>query len=70
MASYSPEFKEQIVKKMIPPHNCSVADISAEYGISRASLYRWKNEYRSKGFVVPTKKTLPNDWDAKAKLAV
>src|SRR5699024_7696093 len=69
MPSYSPEFKEQVVRKMMPPLNQRVSELSAELGISAAALYRWKNLYRAKGFVVPSKKSLPDKWDAKAKLA-
>ena len=69
MSSYSSEFKEQVVKKMMPPHNQPVSDLSAELGVAPATLYRWKNQYRAKGFVVPSKKSLPDKWDAKAKLA-
>lgn len=69
MPSYSTELKAQIVKKMMPPNNQSVAQISRESGIDAATLYAWKKQFRAKGFVVPTKKTLPDQWDAKAKLA-
>lgn len=69
MPSYSPEFKEQAVKKMMPPQNHRVSDLSVELSVAPATLYRWKNEYRAKGFVVPSKKTLPDKWDSKAKLA-
>lgn len=69
MPSYSPEFKEQAVKKMMPPQNHRVSDLSVELSVAPATLYRWKNEYRAKGFIVPSKKTLPDKWDSKAKLA-
>ena len=69
MPSYSLEFKEQIVRKMMPPHNQRVSTLSAELGISQGTLYRWKNEFRAKGFVVPSRKSIPDRWDAKAKLA-
>ena len=69
MPSYSLEFKEQIVRKMMPPHNQRVSTLSAELGISQGTLYRWKKEYRAKGFVVPSRKSIPDRWDAKTKLA-
>ncbi|MFW8567371.1 transposase [Orrella sp. 11846] len=69
MPSYSLEFKEQIVRKMMPPHNQRVSTLSAELGISQGTLYRWKKEYRAKGFVVPSRKSIPDHWDAKTKLA-
>ncbi len=65
MPSYSPELKEQMVRKMMPPGNHSVASISRETGISAPTLYAWKKQFRDRGFVVPSKSTQPS----KAKLA-
>lgn len=39
MTQYSPELKQQIVKKMMPPNSQSVAAISREAGISGPTLY-------------------------------
>ena len=69
MPSYSAEFKEQAVRKLMPPHNRTVASLSREIGISEASLYNWKKQFRAKGYVVPKKSTIADQWDAKAKLA-
>ncbi len=69
MPSYSPELKEQMVRKMMPPRSQSVANISRETGISAPTLYAWKKQFRDRGFVVPSKSTQPDHWDSKAKLA-
>ncbi|WP_048801289.1 transposase, partial [Oligella urethralis] len=69
MSSYSPEFKAQIVKKMMPPNNQSVAQISRESGIHVSTLYSWKKQLQARGFVVPAKESRPDQWDTKAKLA-
>lgn len=53
----------------MPPHNRTVASLSREIGVSEASLYNWKNQFRAQGYVVPKKPTLADQWDAKAKLA-
>lgn len=53
----------------MPPHNQTVAAVSRETGISEASLYTWKKQFRAKGFIVPKKSTHADQWDAKAKLA-
>ena len=34
MPAYGPQFKEQIVKKMMPPHNQSVAQISRDTDVA------------------------------------
>lgn len=69
MSRYSPEFKEQTIRKLMPPHNRSVASVSRETGVSPASLYNWKKQFRAQGYVVPKKPTIADHWDGKAKLA-
>jgi len=69
MKRYSPEFKEQMVRKMMPPSNQSVAEISRETGISDVSLYAWKKQFQAQGHVVPKSPGNPDRWDGKAKLA-
>ena len=69
MTRYSPEFKEQVVRKMMPPHNQSVASLHRETGVSVPSLYAWKRHFQGKGYVVPAKISPPDGWDNKAKLA-
>jgi len=39
MARYSDEFKEQVVRKMMPPNAQSVAQVHRETGISEPTLY-------------------------------
>lgn len=69
MARYSSEFKEQTVRKMMPPSSQSVAQISRETNISSPTLYAWRNQYRSQGYVVPATHKDPEGWDWKAKAA-
>jgi len=69
MTRYSAEFKEQVVRKMMPPNNQSVASIHRETGISSPSLYAWKRHFQEQGCVVPAKTSSPDGWDNKAKLA-
>ena len=69
MASYSQEFKDQIVRKLMSPTVMSVAALSRETGIPSPTLYAWKKHYRSEGFVVPSKSSPSDQWDAKTKLA-
>ena len=69
MSRYSNEFKEQIVRKMMPPNSQSVAQISRDTGIAAPTLYAWRNQYRSQGYVVPAKPNNPEGWDWKAKAA-
>lgn len=69
MTKYSAELKEQMVRKLMPPSNHSVAAVSRETGISAPSLYAWKKQFRDQGHLVPKKPGPPDQWDSKAKLA-
>lgn len=69
MTRYRPEFKEQMVRKMMPPNNQSVASIHRETGISTPSLYAWKRHFQEKGCLVPAKSSQPDGWDNTTKLA-
>ena len=69
MARYSSEFKDHIVRKMMPPLSHSVAQVSRDTNISTPTLYAWRNQYRSQGYVVPATPIDPEGWDWKAKAA-
>src|SRR3546814_6139962 len=69
MSTNNQELKEQVVRKMRPPNNQSVAHLSRETGISGPTLYAWKKQFQSRCFVWPAKPSNPDRWDARAKLA-
>ena len=58
---YSPERKEAVLKKMMPPHNRSIQQLAKEEGISEATLYNWRNEARRKGILLPDGDTGPEN---------
>lgn len=70
MAQYSQDFKETMVRKMMPPNNQTVSQLARESGIPYNTLYTWRQHYQKKGFVVPAKNSPANQWDAKTKFAV
>jgi len=45
MTGYSTEYKEKIVKRMLSEDAISVADLVTETGVSRSTLYKWRNQY-------------------------
>jgi len=47
MKGFSPERKQAVLKKLLPPLNMSIADVSKQEGISTASLYNWRKQARS-----------------------
>jgi len=70
MPHYSEEFKEQTVRKMMPPNALSVAQVSRDTGVSDATLYNWRNQLRHEGKAVPADPSNPENWSGENKLAV
>ena len=70
MSKYSIEFKEAVVQKMMPPNAMPVRSLSKETGVSDVTLYKWRKEFRDKGFAVPGDDSRPDSWSAQDKLAV
>ena len=46
---YSKEFKDSIIRRMLPPNNESISKISKEEGISEQTIRNWRNKARSQG---------------------
>ena len=70
MKSYSPERKAAILKKLLPPLNMSVAEVSRQENISNVTLYAWRKQLRERGHVVLGSQSSPEQWSAEAKVAV
>jgi len=67
---YSTEFKESIVRKMMPPNPVSVSQLVKDTGVSDVTLYKWRKDYRNQGIAVPANQKKPAQWSAEDKLAV
>lgn len=67
---YSIEFKESVIKKMMPPNPVSILKLIKETGVSNGTLYKWRKEYQERGIAVPANRNNPNQWAAEDKLAV
>ncbi len=70
MVRYTEEFREEIVRKMMLPKAKSVGQGSRETGVSKQSLYNWRNKYRKEGKGVPADGSNPENWSGENKLAV
>jgi transposase-like protein len=70
MPKYNDEFKEQTVRKMMPPNAMSVAQVSRDTGVSDVTLYNWRNQFRHEGKSVPADPSNPENWNGENKLAV
>lgn len=66
---YSPERKEAVLQKMLPPSNQSIARLSKEEGISDATLYNWRQQARNEGRLMPDSDNSPAGWTSKDKFA-
>jgi len=67
---YSTEFKESIIKKMMPPNPISVPQLVKETGVTDVTLYKWRKDYRNQGIAVPANQNKSDQWSAEDKLAV
>ena len=57
--NYSPELKESLLRRMLPPNNESISQIAKEEGISEQTLRNWRNKARAHGIVAPGTQALP-----------
>ena len=53
MATYSKEFKDKLIKLMLPPENKPVKELVDEYHVHEQTLYKWRKGAKSKGTVYP-----------------
>ena len=70
MSRYSPERKEAVLNKLLPPLNMTVAEVSQQEGIAFQTLYNWIKQIRSEGKPVPGKTKTSEQWSSESKLAV
>ncbi len=66
---YSPERKESVLRKMMPPHHRSIKQLAQEEGISEATLFSWRKEAREKGLLLPDGDSGPEGCSARDKFA-
>ena len=70
MKRYSEERKAAVLRKLLPPLNMTVAEVSRQEGISDVTLYAWRSRVRAEGVPVPGAGKVSDDWSAEAKLAM
>jgi len=66
---YPRERKEAVLKKMMPPKNRPICEISKEEGICEGTLYNWRKAARSQGRLMPAGDSTPTGWSAVDKFA-
>jgi len=65
--NYSPELKEAVLRRMLPPNNESISKISKEEGISEQTLRNWRDKARADGIAAPGTDASAEDWSTQDK---
>ena len=68
--NYSPEFKEAMLRRMLPPNNESITKIAKEEGLSEQTLRNWRDKARKKGYAAPGTDASPDDWSTQDKFLI
>ncbi|SUZ33700.1 hypothetical protein ROE7235_03473 [Roseibaca ekhonensis] len=66
---YSPERKAAVLKRMLPPNNIAIRELSQAEGISEATLHKWRTAARGKGQLLPDADAGPEGWSSRDKFA-
>jgi transposase-like protein len=66
---YPRERKEAVLRKMLPPNNKPIPEISKEEGICEGTLYNWRKSARAEGRLLPDGDSTPSGWCAVDKFA-
>ncbi|MFK4998718.1 transposase [Bacillus sp. N9] len=67
---YTQERKVEVINRMMPPNNESVAKISKEEGISEVTLYKWRKEARAAGTATPGNGQTSDKWSSQDKFLI
>lgn len=70
MARYSVEKREWVLRQMMPPLNRTVAELSAETGITAVTLYAWRKQAQAAGVVVPGDGKSSAEWSSAEKFRI
>jgi hypothetical protein len=70
MSRYSKEFKDTIIKQMMPPNSKTISDISKETGVSVRSLFRWIKAVKAVGNATPSGETSSKSWSSEDKFLI
>jgi len=68
--NYSPEFKEAMLRRMLPPNNESITKIAREEGLSEQTLRNWRDKARKDGYAAPGTDANPEDWSTQDKFLI
>ena len=68
--NYSAEFKESIIRRMLPPNNESISKIAREEGLSEQNLRNWREKARAQGIATPGNDSTSEKWSTQDKFLI
>ena len=67
---YSTEYKDQIMRRMLPPNNESIQSIAQAEGLSEQTLRNWREKARMGGVAALGNGNLSEDWSTQDKFLI
>lgn len=68
--NYSPELKDAILRRILPPNNESITKVAREEGLSEQTIRNWQRKAREEGYAAPGKDAVPDDWSTQDKFLI
>lgn len=65
--TFSPERKNSVLAKLLPPWNMDVSAVAQKEGIPQAILYNWRNQAKAEWIPVPGNRKNSEQWSAEAR---
>lgn len=70
MTQYSDEFKEHLIRQMLPPISKSVRQLHNETSVSEQTLFKWKKQAKASGMAAPSGTGTSEDWSSEDKFLI
>lgn len=67
MASYSKEFKDKRISRMLPPNNEPLSSLAREAQMNEQTLRNWRDKARKSGAAAPANRQKPERWSSQDK---
>lgn len=68
--NYSPELKDTLLRRMLPPNNESITKISREEGLSEQILRNWRDKARRESYAILGTDAIPDNWSTQDKFLI
>ena len=68
--NYSQEYKDSILRRILPPNNESISKIAKEEGLSEQTIRNWRDKARKDGYAAPGTDAVPDDWSTQDKFLI